>query len=169
VSALSTTTTSVDTVGSGRCQSAQLRLALGNRVSEQTQQATVVFTLTNTGTEACFLFGYPGIALLDGQGSPLNLSYLRRGDQTLTSAPPQQVNLAPGVAAFGAINNNYCVSTEYSTATTLEVIPPDDTTTLAVTIPSGYRNLSSCGPGVPGSTLDISPIAATVAGTMTSN
>lgn len=83
------------------CQGPQLRLAAeggdagaGNRVT--------ILALTNAGARPCSLVGYPGVALEDPQGRPVNGvrveqtpgSYLRPGQA------PAPVELAPNGRAF---------------------------------------------------------------------
>jgi hypothetical protein len=52
--------------------------------------------------------GYPDIALVDSKGNTLGFTYRRRGDAMLTSRPPALVPLAPGAAAYTAINKGPC-------------------------------------------------------------
>ncbi len=115
-----------------------------------------MLTVTNVGSVACYLFGYPGISLYDAQGVLLPLSYAWRGDQMVTSSPPGPVDLAVGATGFALINQNVCVGTQVADAATLRFIPPDDTGALVLDNPPG--GLTSCEPGDIGMTLDISPI-----------
>jgi hypothetical protein len=134
-------------------------------VSEKTQQDSLLLAITNEGQAACYLFGYPGITLYDGQGNVLPLSYQREGDHEVTSSAPQQVNLAVGATGYVLINKNVCVQEEAALASTLRFIPPDDTTstTLALTV----GGLTSCATANdPGSVLDISPVEPTESATL---
>ena len=161
----STTAVSVK-AASVRCQSSQLTLAIGASVSEPTEQQSLLLTLTNEGQAPCYLFGYPGVTLYDSQGRVLPLAYKRGGDQVVTSSPPQRVDLAPGATGFVMINKNHCVN-DGAVATTLRLIPPDDTVSITLDVaglrdlPAGARDFAYCGPGDPGSTVAISPVAPT--------
>jgi len=154
-----TTTTTSHVAASIRCQPSDLRLAVGQQVSEKTEQHSALLTVTNVGSVACYLFGYPGISLYDVQGVLLPLSYESQGDQMVTSSPPQQVNLAVGAAGYVLINKMVCGGPEVAVAATLGFIPPDDTASLALENPPG--GLTSCEPRDIGNTLDISPVEPT--------
>jgi hypothetical protein len=129
-------------------------------VSEQTQQESLLLEITNRSGTACYLFGYPGISLYDAQGKLLPLSYKWQGDQEVTSAPPQQVNLAAGAPAYVLINetNPNCTGPSLL-ATTLRFIPPDTTSSFTLNL-QGARNMYSCSTANSGmlNTLAISPV-----------
>ncbi len=150
-------------VASTRCQSSQLRLGVGPPVSEETGEHSLLLILTNAGSDACYLYGYPGVTLYDAQNALLPLSYERSGYQSAGPAP-QRVDLAPGSTAFVMISKYRCDLGDKTTAETLRLIPPDDTTSMSVSI-EGLRDLSYCGPGDPGSTLDTSPVEPTASAT----
>jgi len=140
-------------------------VALGPDVSEQTQQESLLLEITNRGGAACYLFGYPGISLYDAQGKLLPLSYKWQGDQEVTSAPPQQVNLAPGATAYVLINEakaGVCLGPGSMLATTLRFIPPDTTSSFTLNL-QGARNMYSCPTANSGmlNTLAISPVEST--------
>jgi hypothetical protein len=128
-------------------------------VSEKTEQHSAFVTVTNVGSVACYLFGYPGISLYDARGVVLPLSYEWRGDQMITSSRPQRVDLAVGAKGYVLINKNVCVGSQVATAATLRFVPPDDTEALSLDDPPG--GLTSCESGDVGNTLDISPIEPT--------
>jgi Protein of unknown function (DUF4232) len=159
VTPTTTPTTSPPVAASIRCQPSDLRLAVGQPVSEKTEQHSVLLTVTNVGSVACSLFGYPGISLYDAQGRLLNLSYEWRGDQMVTTSPPREVDLAVGGKGFGLINKNVCVGPQVAIAATLRVIPPDATVALVLGNPPG--GLTSCESGDVGNALAISPIEPT--------
>lgn len=151
-------------VASIRCQPSELRLGVGSPVSEPTGQHSLLLTLTNLGSEPCYLFGYPGVTLYDARDVVLPLSYQRHGDQVVTASAPQRVGVASGNAVFVMINKYRCDLGDEATAATLRLIPPDDTTSMTLSI-QGLMDLSYCGPGDPGSTLEISPVEPTVSAT----
>ena len=124
-------------------------------------------TLTNRSAVPCHLFGYPGVALIDGTGKVLPLTYRRGGDQEVTSAAPVNVNLMPNHSAFVTINKYRCDSGDLDIATTVSVIPPDQTQALTLSV-QGVQTLAYCGPGDPGSIVSVSPVEATEIATMPS-
>lgn len=123
----------------------------------------MLLALTNEGSRACYLDGYPGVTLYDADNALLPLSYQWHGYQT-TGPAPQRVDIAPGRAAFVMVSKYRCDSGDKDTAVSLHLIPPDDTTSLVVSI-QGHQDLSYCGPGDPGSELDISPVEPTAEST----
>ena len=151
-------------VASTRCQPPQMRIGLGPAVSEPTGQRSLLLTLTNVGSYSCYLFGYPGITLYDDHNELLPLLYQRHGDVFVTGSAPQRVGVAPGSSAFVLINKYRCDLGDKVTAGTLRLIPPDDTTSMTLGI-VGLMDLSYCGPGDPGSTLEISPVEPTSSAT----
>jgi hypothetical protein len=119
----------------------------------------------NVGTEACYLFGYPGIGVYDASNRLLPLDYHWGGDQEVTDAAPTRVGLAPGGTAYVLVNKYRCDLGIGDAGITLQLIPPDDTKSLVLNI----QNLMSedyCVPGADGSTLSISPIEPTVQATL---
>jgi hypothetical protein len=154
-------TTAPDVATSIRCQASDLRLAIGQLVSEKTEQHSVLLTVTNVGSGACYLVGYPGISLYDQRGVALSLSYDWRGDQMITSSAPPRVGLTIGAKGYVLINKNVCVGPPVASATTLQFIPPDDTGVLVLDNPPG--GFASCEPGDIGGTVDISPVEPTEA------
>ena len=150
-------------VASIRCEPSELRIGIGPRVSPETGEYALMLTLTNDGSSACYLDGYPGVSLYDANNVLLPLSNQRHGYQTIGPAP-QRVGLPPGSAAFVVVSKYRCDSGDKDTAVSLHLIPPDDTTSMTVSI-QGAQNLSYCGPGDPGSELDISPVEPTPAAT----
>ncbi|MGO8862443.1 MAG: DUF4232 domain-containing protein [Acidimicrobiales bacterium] len=143
-------------------------MALGPPVSEPTQQQSLQLEVTNKGGAACYLFGYPGISLYDAQGVLLPLSYDWQGDQEVTSAPPQQVNLAVGATGYVLINESaasVCVGPESLLATTLRFIPPNTTSSFTLDL-QGARNMYACSGSTPhGDPLAISPVEPTASAT----
>jgi len=135
-------------------------------VSPQTGQHPILLTLTNKGSTACFLFGYPGISLYDAQGQLLPLTYQWGGDQEVTSAPPSRVGLAPGGTAYVLINKYRCDLGEVESATTHTLIPPDDTSALTLNMRDASVSESTCVPGADGVTLAISPVEPSIQATL---
>lgn len=151
-------------VASTRCQPWQMRLGLGPPVSEPPGQRSLLLTLTNLGSHPCYLYGYPGVTLYDSRGLLLPLLYQRHGDLVVTGSAPQRVGVAPGSEVFVMINKYRCDLGDKATSATLRLIPPDDTESMTVNV-QGLMDLSFCGPGDPGSTLEISPVEPTASAT----
>jgi hypothetical protein len=142
------------------CRPQQLRLHIGARVSEATQQETVVFVLRNVSAHRCGLDGYPVVALwtsLTAHGKYLPFRYRDHGDQMLTSAKPALVTLAPGGSAYFGINKNACVVRSSATARYLTMFPLGQ---LHQKLPD-TPVLGYCGSGDPGHVVDISPFEKT--------
>jgi len=118
------------------------------------------FSAHDAGSDPCYLFGYPEISLYDAQGRLLPLDYHWGGDQEVTSAPPERVDLAPGGAAYVLINKYRCDLGTLDGAKTLQLIPLGDTSPLILDM-QGLMGEDYCVPGADGSTLSISPVEPT--------
>jgi hypothetical protein len=139
------------------CQPSQLRLTAGPRVSEATQQHTLLLVFSNISATECDLRGYPGIALTNRTGALLAFTYRQRGDQMLTSRGPSRVNLRPGGVAYSAINKTTCVAFAARVAVRAEVTPPGDRAPLVLRLPA-YPVLGYCGARDPGHIVDVAPV-----------
>jgi len=141
-------------------------VALGPPVSELSEQESLQLEVTNEGAAACYLFGYPGISLYDSRGTLLPLTYQRKGDQEVTSAPPQRVSLAAGSTAYVLINESAAsVCFGQMLATTLRIIPPNTTSSFTLDL-QGARNMYACSGSTPaGDLLAISPVEPTASAT----
>lgn len=144
------------------CRATQLQLSAGPRISEATEQNTLVLVFRNTSATTCVMRGYPAIALADRARHRLDFSYGRRGDQMLTSAPPTLVMLPPSGLAYSAVNKNSCVGSQLGSAASAEVTPPGQRGPLVLRLPP-YPILGYCGAGDPGHTIDIAPVEPTSA------
>jgi Protein of unknown function (DUF4232) len=147
------------------CGSSQLRLSTGPRISEATQQNTLLLLFRNVSAAECVMRGYPAIALADSAGHRLEFGYRRLGDQMLTSAPPGLVTLPPGGSAYSALNKNSCVGFAPRSAASADVTPPGQREPLVLKLPR-YPILGYCGAGDPGHTIDIAPIEPARAGVL---
>ena len=97
------------------------------------------FGLTNTSDISCHTYGYPGVQFLTASGATLPTKSTRTTQDFFGTTSLQELNVAPGSSVsfrlgvtHGAGSSAGCVS-----AGQLQVIPPDDTHTLLVTIPNG--------------------------------
>lgn len=116
----------------------------------------------------CFLFGYPGISLVDVQGRVLPLDYSWTGDQVVTSRPPVHVDLPPGGLAYVTVNKYRCDTQDLIQASTVRLIPPDNFTALSMSIADNV-SMDYCGEGDPGSVLHISPVEPSQEATLYGN
>ncbi len=146
------------------CRTSQLQLTAGPRVSEATEQNTLVLVFRNISAADCYLRGYPGIALYDGTRR-LSFAYRRGGDQMLTSAAPALVRLVPRGYAYSAVNKNTCISFTRISAARAEVTPPGQREPLVLTLPLNPI-LGYCGASEPGHLIDIAPVEATPVGVL---
>ena len=142
-----------------RCSARQLTLGQGEGVSEATGQHTLSMTLTNRGSVGCYIYGYPGVSLIDESGHTLPMDYRRSGDQMVTSRPPTHVDVDPGSVAYVTVNKYRCDTHTVMRASVVRLIPPDETTSLQLAL--GGVGLDYCGAGDPGSIVAISPVEAT--------
>ena len=140
-----------------RCLPSQLRLAAGPRISEATQQNTLLVVIRNVSATKCDMRGYPRVALIDRSGARLPFRYRQGGDQMLTSRPPALVPLAAGAVAYVAINKNTCVTFTSRIANRLELTLPGDRKALSLRL-ARYPILDYCGVHDPGHTIDITPV-----------
>jgi Domain of unknown function (DUF4232) len=153
-----TPSTTPSTVASSTiCRAGALHLAfLGGQAA--TGHGLLGFTLRNVGTSSCHSYGYPGILFLGPSGSGLPTRTIRTTHDFFGAAPLRAVTLAPGqtmsfrigVTHFGDNGS----STGCTTAAGLQVIPPNDTSTLRVTIGNGGEyecQTASLSPMQPGS------------------
>lgn len=97
------------------------------------------FALKNTGSATCHTGGFPGIQWLDKSGKPLPTTPKRVTSDMAGSVPVVSLGVAPGstvsfrlFVTHGAVPGLPCTS-----AAALQVIPPNDTSTLHVSIPGG--------------------------------
>ena len=138
--ATTTTTTTTTPPQANICRAAGLHLAfLGG--SGATGHGLLGFTLRNVSSSSCHTIGYPGILFLDQAGNSLPTTTMRTTHDffgtapvhSLTVAPGETVSFRVGVTHFGPNGSNTGCTTAYG----LQVIPPNDTSTLRVTIGNG--------------------------------
>lgn len=133
------TTTSVPTtnasVSSTHCPTEQLRGALGDSQSGAGQRYTAL-VLTNTGTRTCDLRGFPGVSLVDQNGTQIGTPAAREGSEGPT------ITLAPGASASATLHTSAAgLGAPCDPASAqIRVYPPDNTAPL--TIASSY---TACG------------------------
>jgi hypothetical protein len=127
----SVTTPSTTVAAVPACGTADLTLTAGPGTLNATA-SLVTYTLTNTGAAPCTMSGYPGVAVLDAHGVVVQQPASRQAGPAATPpVTPTSVLLAPGgqatflLAGTDSIGGS-CAVPPY-TATTLQVIPPNQT------------------------------------------
>lgn len=130
-----TTTTSAPTttVVSATCQPSQLTIVQsGGGAAAGTNERT--FSLTNTSSTTCTLYGYPGMLLLGSTNAAEPTDVVRGGGLAFENIGPSTVMLASGATAY--FNVGYSdVTPPCSTASSVEITPPNDTAYAVVVLP----------------------------------
>jgi hypothetical protein len=107
----------------------------------------VGFALRNTGRSSCHTFGYPGILWLNRSGTPLPTHSTRTTRDFFGPAPLASLTVAPGGTVSFRLGVTHMSTgggtAGCATAAALQVIPPNDTSTLRVTIPNGAFECSA--------------------------
>ena len=144
-----TTATTVATVPG--CSGSNYAVSLlGSQGAAGTFELTL--GLRNTADATCPIGGYPGVELLGAGGTPLTTNAVRGDGESFTDFAPTTVSVPPsGTAYFNLGYSDVPTGTESScpTATGLQIIPPNTTTTLRV---SGSFQVCN------GGTVDVSPL-----------
>jgi hypothetical protein len=153
-----------------QCQTVDLRLRRGPEVSPATGQNPLVFRLVNRGARQCWLKGYPSVALIDSRGHSLPFAISHRGDQMVTPNRPKLVIVPRGRSAFFLLNKYRCDLGNLREARRVRVHVPGEKSSrgLTITLPQ-WPAIGYCGRGDAGSTVAVSPVAKTVAGTRRSH
>lgn len=135
------------------CRAANLSLAYAGE-DDAAGHGLLKFSLKNVGSAPCHTYGFPGVQFLDSHGAALATVPHHITSDYFGPAPEGEVTISPGqIASFrigvthGAVPGSVC-----TTAYGLQAIPPDDTATLHVSIPSGAyecrdANVSPIEPG----------------------
>lgn len=134
----STTPTATTTSGPGPCRAADLSLSyLGGQGA--TGHGELGFALRNTSARTCSTYGYPGIQFLDQAGHPLTTIPTHTTQDFFGTLPKAPLTVAPGgtVSFRLGVTHGAASPAGCTTAFGLQVIPPNDTATLKVTIGNG--------------------------------
>lgn len=132
------TATSAAPAGPVQCTAAQLHLSfLGGQAA--TGHGLLGFALRNTGSGSCHTYGYPGVLFLDRSGAPLPTTPDHTTNDYFGSLPLAGVTLSSGATASFRLGVTHGINSTAGcgTAYALQVIPPNDTATLRVSIPNG--------------------------------
>lgn len=146
----SSATTSGAAGGLPRCTAAVLTASfLGQQGA--TGHGEIGIALRNSGSRTCHTFGYPGVQFLSRSGQPLRTQSRRVTQDYFGSAPVVGLDLAPGQRASFRLGVTHFSNSPDGcvTAAAVQVIPPNDTHLLQVTVPSGAYE---CG------TVTVSPL-----------
>jgi hypothetical protein len=137
-STTSSTTSTTSTPTAPLCMAATLSLSyLGQQGAAG--HGIVGFLLRNTGGTSCHTFGFPGILWLTKTGAALPTTTQRTTHDFFGPAPLISLTVPPG-GTFSfrlGVTHGAGGETGCTTAAGLQVIPPNDTHTLRVTIPNG--------------------------------
>jgi hypothetical protein len=136
------TTTSGPAPASGPppCRAGSLSLTfLGQQGA--TGRGELGFAVRNTSTRSCHTVGYPGVLFLDSHGAALPTNPVHATTDPAGQVPLRSLLVAPGASAsfrlfvrhFTSSGSNAGCTTAYA----LQMIPPNDTATLRVTILEG--------------------------------
>ncbi|MHC5675363.1 DUF4232 domain-containing protein [Nostoc sp.] len=112
-----------------RCETSQLSV---HQVSKDAGVGNVglTYAFTNNASSPCTLKGYPGLALLDATGQPLERIKVIRSKDTYFSSQQtrQKVTLAPGTqASFQIAYNHISSSDEHCPMSSkIEITPPNN-------------------------------------------
>lgn len=139
-----TTTTPVSTTTvaakppSGRCRASDLQLSfIGGQGA--TGHGLLGFELRNVSSQPCHTYGFPGIQFLDRSGRPLPTVTTRTTHDFFGAAPLRELTVAPStnISFRVGVTHGMASSAGCTTAAGISVIPPDDTSSLHVTMPQG--------------------------------
>ncbi len=136
-SAAPSASTSPSAAGPPRCSSAQLKATKGSGQGAAGHIFLNVI-LTNTGSSACHLYGYPGMALLDASKDPLT-THVHFGGGMLPATAKQNVVLAAGGEASYTLEysdvptGNETEAEGCPPASFEQVTPPDETASILLT------------------------------------
>lgn len=138
--------------GSGVCVASGLALSfLGGQGA--TGHGELGYALKNIGSTSCRTFGFPGVLFLDRSGAALPTDSTRTTHDFFGSVPARPLVIAPGASVSFRLGVTHGISSTAgcTTAYGLQVIPPNDTATLRVSMPQGAYE---CG------TATVSPLAS---------
>jgi Protein of unknown function (DUF4232) len=132
------TSTTTSAAGPPLCVASNLSLSyLGQQGAAG--HGIVGFLLKNTGGSSCHTYGFPGILWLNKSGAALPTNTVRTTHDFFGPAPLISLTIAPG-GTFSfrlGVTHGAGGETGCTTAAGLQVIPPNDTHTLRITIPNG--------------------------------
>jgi hypothetical protein len=122
--------------------------------------------LTNDGSAACTLSGYPQVTLYDSRGAAVPFRYARGGGAYVTAKKPTTVTLPPGKSAYVLVAKYRCDlgTADYATAIRLTLrVRQGPAFSGREPVGGGAAGLSYCDGGRedPGQLVTVSPVEAT--------
>lgn len=116
------------TASSARCRTADLRASIGPN-DPGAGQETFAVVLTNRSDRTCTVYGFPGIAFVDGAGEAVTPD-----PERTTGQEEPKVTLKPGASAWSALTFTNPEVTGVTTVTPAAVLvtPPDETAPIKV-------------------------------------
>lgn len=117
---------------SGHCHTSELKASVGNNEPGAGQE-NFALVLTNTSQRSCTVYGFPGLAFVDGAGQQVSPNPTRAG----SAQPP--VRLAPGSSAWAPMSFSNPGITGVTTVdpAAVEITPPDEKASLKTSWPGG--------------------------------
>jgi len=124
--------------GPGPCRASELAISfLGQQGA--TGKGELGFALRNTSSQQCHTIGFPGVLFLNASGGALPTIPTRTTNDFAGPVPIHSLTVAPGdTVSFRLFVTHFTSNGSSSGCTTaagLQVIPPNDTATLRITIP----------------------------------
>jgi hypothetical protein len=120
------------------CRAANLSVSYAGE-DDAAGHGLLKFSIKNVGSAPCHTYGFPGIQFLDAHGGALATVPHHVTSDYFGPAPESEVTIAPGQTGsfrigvtHGAVPGSVC-----TTAYGLQVIAPDDTSTLRAPIANG--------------------------------
>ena len=148
-----------------QCAASVLALRPGPVVSPMTGEHADSFLLTNHGSVACTVSGYPQVTLYGSRGVAVPFRYAKGGGAYVTAKRPATVTLAPGKSAYVLVAKYRCDLgvAENATAVRLTLRAHQGPFSAREPIGGGVAGLSYCKGGQkdPGQLVTVSPIEAT--------
>jgi Domain of unknown function (DUF4232) len=97
------------------------------------------FALQNRSDHMCTTYGFPGIQFLSRSGQPLTTVPTHTTQDFFGSLPEPALTVSPGatVSFRLGVTHGAASTTGCATAYGLQVIPPNDTSTLHIALPNG--------------------------------
>jgi Protein of unknown function (DUF4232) len=148
------------------CRASDFTIARGFQISPATGQHPLTIRLTNRGSTACTLFGYPSLRFIDRRGT-IPFAIRHGGDMMVTTRRPTPVVVRPGRSVFVLVNKYRCDLGSLRNSRTVRLGFPGETSRrLVLAVPRYGPTMDYCGKGDAGSTIATSPFEPTLAAAM---
>jgi hypothetical protein len=126
------------TAAPSTCRAADLSASfLGGQAA--TGHGLLGFALHNVSDHSCTSFGYPGVEFLTKSGQPLSTIPNHTTRDFFGVLPKAELTVSPGatISFRLGITHGAAASAGCTTAYAVQVIPPNDTSTLRISLPGG--------------------------------